>query len=237
MLDVKIPDEARSWDRYNAFHCAVHMNAFHRTSSYQASPIILFDTGELIVTTSCPSPWMRGHYPLVGISLTTSKDVKLYLPDGTPCTMAWLDDYGMQYLLVDHETKQAVRFSTYRYDGKKLTPGIPTRFQMSATAYIPGPGMAPVSPAKVKVSRPLNKAGFDAHELEHIRMIVATGQAAMKLADHPAVQAQVKKSADPDVLLKCKTWLDVPNSMLPALAGGGCTRRTQLFDYLLTSAE
>jgi hypothetical protein len=250
MKDVNIPLEARDWDFYQAFHtfCGFAADGFRRKGSWgvNPTPLVLFDTGELICTDAAPDPSKRGEYRSVGISLTTTKDERLWLPDGSPVTRAWLDDAGMQYLLVDRETKRAVRLDgTWRrapgknYYGKEeagspVTTGIPLRFQYNCRAYIPGPGLPPVSHEKLKVSIPIQKAGYTSDELEHIHMIVATGQAAMTLTDHEAVHRNASVGANPDVLLRCTTWQDCPEALLPALAQYGAGRVVREYDYLLT---
>lgn len=244
MKEVTFPHDHRGWDYYQAFHtfCGFGEDEFKRAG---VSPLVLFDTGELIVTAAQPNPNERGNYHSVGVSLTHTKERRLWLPDGSPVVRAWLDDGGMQYLLHDWESKRAVRLDGPRrtaaykdYYGREkagspLTPGIPMRFQYECRAYIPGPGLPPISHEKIKVSIPTQKAGYTCDELEHIQMIVATGQAAMKLTDHEAVRTSATGFADPDILLKCKTWQDVPPAMLPGLLKGAGAR-VMLFDYLLT---
>jgi hypothetical protein len=251
MIDVTFPRDKADWDAYRAFHtfCGGGGNDFmHKQSTWggEASPLTLFDTGEVICTETTPGPDKRGDYHSIGVTLTTTSDVPLWMPDGNPVVRAWLDDGGMQYLLVDHATKRAVRLNgayrraprtNYFNPGSPITPGIPHRFQYNCRAYIPGPGMPPIAHEKLKVKIPLAKAGYTQDELEHIHMIVATGQAAMKLTDHEAVQRKASEGANPDVLLKCKTWQDVPDALLPGLAQFGVGRVERLFDYLLTEAK
>jgi hypothetical protein len=250
MKDVKFPVEHQGWDYYKAFHAFCMFDGFRAQRDQYGgppSPIVLFDTGELICTQASPSPNQRGSYHSIGVSLTTSKNEMLYLPDGRPVVHAWLDDGGMQYLLHDWESKRVVRldgkhrrapgapnfYGNKAEAGSPLTPGIPMRFQYMCRAYIPGPGLPPIAHEKIKLTIPTAKAGFTKDELEHIQMIVHTGQAAMKLTDHEAVHTKAKSAADPDVLLKCQTWQDVPPSMLPALLNGAPTR-ILMCDYLLT---
>jgi hypothetical protein len=241
---VSIPDHARSWDTYKAFHAACSYSELRPTSSYGNTPLILFDTGELICTYVNHNA--RGSYHSVGVTLGLATDRQIYLPDGTLCAKAWLDDGGQQQVLVDEETGHVVsvdarRSAPHNYQGKEtpgspITPGIPLRFQYNSTAYIPGPGLPPIGHEPITVKRPLAKAGYTKDEIEHIQMIVHTGQAAMKLTDHSALnQRHVgTRGADPDVLLACKTWQDVPQSMLPELGINGCARRSQKWGYLLT---
>lgn len=250
MQEAKIPDDAKCWDVYKAFHCAVDHSGFSQTNSHRATAVILFDTGEVIITQSSPGPDVRGHYRPLGIVLTTSKELNVFLPDGTPCAKTWLEDGGMQYLVHDLDTCTAVRLDGQwrRAPGKDswgretagspLTPGVPKRFQYNNRCYIPGPGMRPIAHDKIAVRRPLRSGKYTPEQLEHIHMIVATGQAAMKLSGHDAAVGKrvgEKATADPKVLLNCATWLDVPDHMLPALAQRGCTHFVEEYDYLLTT--
>ena len=246
MRDVKIPLDARSWDQYQAFHtfCGFGAQDFKTRSHWGGppSPLVLFDTGEVICIQSSPNPNQRGVYSSIGVRLTHTKETSLWTPDGSPITRAWLDDGGMQYLLVDLDTKHAVRLDGKRrssprvdHTGSPLTQGIPVRFQYNCHAYIPGPGLPPIAHEKVRVSIPLERAGYTKGETEHIHMIVATGQAAMKLTDHAAVHCNDGKTGvNPDTLLKCQTWQDVPEALLPALAKHGAGRVVREYDYLLT---
>lgn len=247
MKNVDFPvGDAVNWDLYQAFHTFCMTNGFKgRNSVYGGplSPLVLFDTGELICTSTTPGPHERGGYHPVGVSLTTTKNIDLFMPDGKPIIRAWLDDDGMQYLLHDWSSNRVVRLDGMcRFAAgsrgrteiiSPLTSGIPVRFQFNCRAYIPGPGLPPVSHEKIKLTIPIAKAGFSPDEIDHINMIIHTGQAAMKLTDHEAVRDAVKGIADPDVLLKCKTWQDVPPSMLPALLNGA-PKRVVLCDYLAT---
>jgi hypothetical protein len=99
----------------------------------------------------------------------------------------------------------------------RSTHGIPLRFQYNCAAYIGGAGLAPIAHEKIKLSIPLNKAGYTTDQLEHIQMIVNTGQAAMRLTDHVAVHRSGSIGADPDIILRCQTWEDMPEAQLPML--------------------
>lgn len=245
MKKIDFPHDKASWDRFRAFYtcCDKFEGNFYRQPSYNNPPLYLFDTGELICTHSQPDPNWRGVYNSVGVTLTTTKDTKLRLPDGvTDVLTAWLDDGGMQYLLIDHDSGHAVRLDTgFRYINSHtplpLTPGIPERFQFNCYAYIGGPGMKPISHGQIKVSVPVSKAGYTKEQLEHIHMILATGRATMKLTDHFATKCSGYglKPLDADMLLKCKTWDDAPAAVLPAFFCGKEPRSTRGYDYLLSA--
>jgi hypothetical protein len=231
MIEFPFPHDTALFDAYRAKHAKVgHYN----------SPLVLFDTGELICTEYTPNPEARGEYSEVGVTITTSENTYLRIPDGDAVPRAWLDDNGMQYLLHDHSTNHVVRLDGPRRHrnskGMHFTHGIPLRFQYNCTAYIGGAGLAPIAHEKIKLSIPLNKAGYTTDQLEHIQMIVNTGQAAMRLTDHVAVHRRGSIGADPDIILRCQTWEDMPEAQLPMLLHRGARRVTRYYDYLLAGA-
>jgi hypothetical protein len=250
MKEVTFPHEHASWDRYKAFFTICLADGFNPANPWTTeSPIILFDTGEVICTASDPGPDVRYNYRSIGVTLTTTKEQRLFFPDAdddAQIPLAWLDDAGMQYLLVDHETRHVVRLNgPYRHQPQNpdrferppapVTAGIPHRFQYNCRAYIPGPGLPPVSHVPLKVSIPIAKAGYTSDEIEHVQMIVNTGRAAMKLTDHEALHRNPgTKGVNPDTLLECKTWQDVPEALLPALAQHGAGRVERSYPYLLS---
>lgn len=227
MIEFPFPHDTALFDAYRAKHTLIKGNSYYR------SPLVLFDTGELICTEYTPNPEARGTYSEVGVTLTTSENIYLRIPDGDAVPRAWLDDNGMQYLLHDHSTNHVVRL-----DGRQpsLTHGIPLRFQYNCAAYIGGAGLAPIAHKKIKLSIPLNKAGYTTDQLEHIQMIVNTGKAAMRLTDHVAVHRSGPIGADPDIILRCQTWEDMPEAQLPMLLHSGVRRVTRYYDYLLAGA-
>lgn len=238
MKEVTFPHDKASWDRFKAFHVFVDPNGL-RGKSYEGQwlgPLVMFDTHELICTEAHPGPWKRRDYEVIGVSLTTTNEQPLYFPDtGERVTKSWLYDYGMQYLLVDHHTKQAVRLGYRSRRDSDYSAGIPTRFQDNCAGYVAGPGASPRSHNKIAVSKPVRKAGYTKDEIDHIQMIVDTGRAAMTLTDHPATRAYLWGShgVDPDRLLKLERWDELHEDDLARLMRKGVGRRRFEYDYLL----
>jgi hypothetical protein len=236
------PGPLWKWDAYKAFHV-------------NQAPLIYFDTGELICTVQCPPVDARREYNAFNVELTTSKDVgTLWAPDGTELKKAWLDDNGMQYLLVDKDLNVAVRTDgcgrrwrnqdgTLCETGNKkaeYVPGIPDRFQVGCFAYIGGPGCMPVSIGKVTAWVP-HRVALTTEQREHVDMIDSTARAALKLTDHEAVHyrphqsaTSISKGCPLDLVLNAMTWQDIPKQHLPQLFHYGVARKKCEYARVLT---
>jgi len=141
----------RYWDRYCAFYKEFHTD-YHSTHGLFS----LFETGELRVNYAAPSPNLRFHDKTFNIELYSTRDGyhKFITPDGEDIKKTWLFHYGTQYLLIDHDTKRAVRLSYNRNPGR--FSDAPNNLKDSA-AYIPRAGANPVgAPIKVSSPRPEN---------------------------------------------------------------------------------
>ncbi len=143
----------RYWDRYQAFY-----KEFHTDYRYTHGLFSLFETGELRVNYSAPRPGNRFHDKTLNIELYSTRDGyhKFVTPDGEEIKTAWLFHYGTQYLLIDHDTKRAVRLSYNRVTEPDRFRDAPKNLRDSA-AYIPRVGANPVgAPIKVSYPRPDN---------------------------------------------------------------------------------
>lgn len=246
---MRLPDwvrEHQSWDKYKAFHIGVRQTRLSSTGGYSDPAMVMFDTGEVIFTHFAPRPEYRGWYSLLDVEVVTSKNYRgeLYAPDGEKIAIAWLYDCGQETLLVDADTKRVVRIS----DGPLWSPagslpvaGIPRRFQRgqhSCTAYFPGPDLPPIGTQKIVAWLPFNKIGLDEDTKAHIRMIVDTARAAMRLTDHIHTRTPagtgIMAGCPLDTILNCQTWQDVPDSELAELFHNGAQRKKVEYDYLLT---
>ena len=155
---MKIPDNLKDtdkrWDAWRAFHWNFPESSYR---SYGHDPIVLFDTGELVVTSSYAA--LRREYRELDIELAATSAPgfpALTTPDGREIKNAWLTQNGMQEVLIDYATGRVVslakRFRT------EDNPQIPARFVSDygqALAYFPGPGQAPVSPSRLIVRPPV----------------------------------------------------------------------------------
>lgn len=179
---MKLPDfnHARErWDSYKAFH------VFHGHSAEwraHTAPFVQFDTGELICTVREPRPEQRREYYPLGVTLVGSHDTKrpaLFLPKGEPVKDAWLNKYSMQYLLVDHDSGRVVALT------KSKLPGVPLRFNGTATAYFAGVGEPPVGgPIALCQTNPLT-----AGERRHINALRAASRAWLTLGGDAVEEA------------------------------------------------
>lgn len=99
MINTYKPEQ-QSWDRYRAFYTA--QNGF-----------VSFSTGETMYTYNKPDPSDRRYYKEHNVTIIgTSDDTKmvyLHPQTGKAIPKAQLTFQGIQYLLVDHESKRAVR--------------------------------------------------------------------------------------------------------------------------------
>jgi len=93
----------KSWDRYSCFYA-------------RTGPFVEFETGELMLDDSRPSPGDRGLWEKYNIFLTATIDKNcpaLYHEFDKdferPIPQAWLKQGGCQYLAVDYERNIAVR--------------------------------------------------------------------------------------------------------------------------------
>ena len=130
--------ELAQWDRYRHFHNAL-------------TPFVRFITGELMVESIHPTPAERRVYPEFGVALTHTTDghFEFLTPAGVTLPKAQLNYGGGQYLLVDLESKQAVRLHW------NVGTNAPTHLNY-ARAYILGEGGTLVG-APVRYAPPLAK--------------------------------------------------------------------------------
>ena len=165
---MKLPafDHARQeWDKYKRFHVG-HGN------------FVQFDTNELICTIYPwqPRPIVRRNYITFNFTVAGTRDSHLptlKTPDGEIVPKAWVSRNTMQTLLIDHDTKRAVRlagFGNHHGDkDKSWQAPIPVSLRGTCSAYFAGPGEPPVG-RNVTVSRP---AKYTKDEIEHGRTLVA----------------------------------------------------------------
>jgi hypothetical protein len=145
MKPVDFDFTRQRWDEYRAFHT----NDGH---------IVQFATGECIYTRPNPDPHERRHFRARMIQSVGTDDSDLpdlYLPGDTkPLPKAWLNNNGMQYLMVDYDRDKAVRLFSY---GATMPLTIPThlrqRNRSDVRVYWAGPGCDPIG-ASILISQP-----------------------------------------------------------------------------------
>lgn len=131
------------WDGYKQFHIP---------GNYRYNPVVRFQSGEVLIITSKPNLQHEQHeYGQYNFALTSSTagEYKFLLPDGTPCPQAWLMHKGVQYFLVDLDTKRVVRLS-YKY---MQDANVPAHMQTGAAGFL-RPGGLPIG-APIAVYRPV----------------------------------------------------------------------------------
>jgi hypothetical protein len=165
---MKLPafDHARQeWDKYKRFH-VVHGN------------FVQFDTNEMICTIYSwqPPVDVRRNYSTFNFTVAGTRDSHLptlKTPDGEIVPKTWVSRNTMQTLLIDHDTKRAVRLAGFgnqhRDKDKSWQAPIPVSLRGTCSAYFAGPGEPPVG-RTVTVSRP---AKYTKDEIEHGRTLVA----------------------------------------------------------------
>ena len=222
-----IPDLNRKdvqWDMWKAFHWTSH-------------PVTVFDTQELVYTHGAPDPDYRRRYSDYRFSVLGTTDnalPTLYLPDTDdqdPVPKAWLNEHGMQYLLIDEETKRAVALGDLSKNHL-----VPQRLRARAKAYFAGPGSPPIG-APIRVSRPLAKV-FDKDELELIDSLKAACDMQFSMTTSPTWD---KKDGyypdavglDPKRLLAAGSVSALTNNEQYKLFHRGVSRARQNCDYLL----
>lgn len=143
------------WDEWREKHIEPH----HQ--------FVQFETGELVFTYSFPSPESRRKYTSIGVQVVSTADddcPKLYIPgEAKPLTKASLARTGMQYLLIDLDTKRAVRLGHGDWQN-----AIPKRFNGRVTAYFSGNGRPPQG-APINVSTPYVPTDAERQHIEDIK--------------------------------------------------------------------
>jgi hypothetical protein len=131
------------WDDYKQFHIPAR---------YGHNPVVRFQSGEVLIITSKPNLQYEQHeYSQYNFALTSSTagEYTSLLPDGTPCPQAWIMHKGVQYFLVDLDTKNVVRLS-YKY---MRDANVPAHMQTGAAGFL-RPGGLPIG-APIAVYRPV----------------------------------------------------------------------------------
>jgi hypothetical protein len=229
------PAEHQSWDQYRAFHIAAGRGGFGRLASYHPSPLVLFDTGELILTKRQPDPNERGEYRCVGVELTRSDEMGGYwTPTGLQVKKAWF--HTSQWALVDEQTGRAVRVDRPVHGGPGGSiikrPNVPERFK-TAQAYIGGPGCHPVGSSSFEI-RPTVRDMHPAAQ-EHAKRIEQTFRAAMILTEDPITSDTTTGQALPfERVMALKGWEELDDFERRRLWRNGIDRPKLEFDYLLT---
>lgn len=195
---MKLPDfnhtkGYRKFDRFGEFYNEV--NEPNVWWGYNASPFVLFETGEFIVTQARFKPERRGDYDKLGISICASTDYffakllqdrKLLTPDGDEVLPSWLNQKAYQSLWVDHDHNRIVRL---QYDrGKAHRDAITPRLRDKATIYYASTKDMPVGGGMIEVNQP-NKLTKD--ERAHLNMLRAACNAWNTIAEEARIPAGI----------------------------------------------
>lgn len=146
MNKIEFDEGKRRWDHWRAFH------------NYLAGGFVLFDTGEMVLTSSSFDPGGRTKYGAVGVEIIGTNDWHPYVlksPDGRKLMKSWLDVKGQQQLAVDLHTGIAVSIENrggHRFPAE-WQKAIPTRFHGQCTVYWPGAERTPIG-GSIKIVRP-----------------------------------------------------------------------------------
>lgn len=236
MIRPEWPLDKQQYDRYNAFHVGVSKGGLHKPSSYGSQPLVLFDTGELILTKAEPDPGERGEYKVVDVELTFSNDMGGYwTPDGMAVKKAWFSG-ASQWALVDGQSGRAVRTNgaSRTRSGRDFRPNIPARFQ-ECSAYIGGPGCHPVGSAPF-VLRPTIRY-MPQHMRDHVATFEQSFRAAMTLTENPVTNDTiiVTQPLAFEKVMALESWEDLDDFQQRCLWKFGVDRPVLQFDHLLTS--
>ncbi len=91
----KWPADQQRWDDFRAFHVGIGRYGPGRHG--HSGIMVLFDTGELILTKAMPDPDQRGSYSADGGELTRSDESRFWFtPDGLEFKKAWCQASGSQ---------------------------------------------------------------------------------------------------------------------------------------------
>lgn len=239
---MKLPDWDHNmvrWDAWSAFHIGVTKYGRCATVSYSYPQFIMFDTGELLCRAVAPNPDDRGVYAPLNVSIYATNDEQcpnLFTLDGKLLKRAWLDqDRGQQYLLIDHDTKRAVRIDQHNGTDPELLT-MPARFRKFMNgAYFPGADLPPVGGA-VTVQEP-SQTTLTKDQREHIGMIHHTAKTAMELVDHPMSKKRYQYDgygqADCAKVLAATRWSDLDDETLRQLYFNGVGRLKVMHPYLV----
>lgn len=133
--------ESQHHDRFKAHYMCLDV-----ATHYYYGDVVLFDTGELIVTPNKWAPDKRKLYKNWNVQIVSTTDPDcpaLYLPgEDKPCIKAHLNHGGQQILWIDHDHKRAV--SLERTCNGGFTDHIPERFRGLATVYYYGKNSPPL---------------------------------------------------------------------------------------------
>ncbi len=211
---------AQRWDDYRHFHVP---------AIYRHKPIVQFATGELMITSSKPDPDVRRVWPEYNIALTSTDDglFKFALPDGTPVPKAWITQNGGQYLLVDLDTKRAVKLTNYQ--SRRLD--MPTHMRTMSAGFLCAGG-EPIG-GQIEVKAPYKLTPADAEWQNTVMALCGAhcefnGLTQYRDAQRTKLSAHVR-NMDPQKLM-----LLYSDYQKQHIAGAGYLfpREIQRFDYL-----
>lgn len=172
---MKMPEfnhKQKQWDYFKRFFVSGPAPAYggwyYRTSLYDV--FVEFETGELIFTAGYPHPCDRKTYSQYNLQVigTTDpdfrRDYRVETPGGEKVPYAWISRYGMERMVIDHDTMRMYQLARY---ANKLGDQVPAGLQNTARMYWPGPGSDPIA-APVILNRPWHKTKEDKDRIQQI---------------------------------------------------------------------
>jgi hypothetical protein len=227
---MKLPEfnaNGMKWDQYKQFY--QHIGPL---SHYWYGGFTAFMTGEAICTVSRADPNERCEYKTIGMRIIGTDDANLpafYDPDGQPLLKAWLNDSGMQTVLLDLDTHKAISLAGSKWDSEHWP--IPNWARGECTAYCPGTGRDWITGATIEVSK---ADEWDREEWKHVDLMRAGCEAWAGIErvalDLPSTRSQrrfkqVETIVDWSELLKAEDITDLTDGVKRRVAQFGISRR------------
>lgn len=254
------------WDKYEAFHMAINnAGLLCQTGTWLTNVFTVFDDGQVLCMLSSLNPDQRHKYAELDVTLVATGDKDcptLCTPDGEVVKKAWLNDNGMQHLLIDHASGRAVRLGSYALNERqKIVTG---GKEVVGTAAFDGDGALPQG-APIALRRPFKT--LTAEQQKQLDDFICSTRAAMQLLDHPSsklithnypamthtstltgrphtVAARTWTEQAPqwklsiERVLEVKSWEELDDAELKRLYFAGVADRPrQLVDYLIVKGD
>jgi hypothetical protein len=185
---MKLPDWNKQyvrWDQYEAFHMGLDgKRGLTQTGAWMYPTFVIFDDGQLWCRLSHPDPHDRHDYPELNVTLVSSNDKAcptLFTPDGEQVKKAWLNDDGMQCMLIDHDSGRAVRLAGH---SDKIATTLPIeKPEACIGAWFASDKELPVG-APIALRRPFKSLSVE--DQKQLDDFTCATRAAMQMLDHPS---------------------------------------------------
>jgi len=197
MKTVQFDHSQSKWDQYRA----PYMSMINQYRWNDADPLmVLFDTGEAILTRTQVQPYARRLYTDKNIALLSPRDKafpKVKTPDGQRVRLGDLTSGRAQHFLVDYDHGIAVALGSMQND-----PHVPERLRKVCRTYYAGPKSAPIgAPVKLRRVTPTTP-----DERKHIANLRACCRAWMALSDEVDIINETVHVKPKDKPAYTRTW-------------------------------